>query len=230
MPVTELVDYIRTQTQEGVPAEDLRVALMDAGWQEFDIENALHDVAAGLHPATPGASIHEDLAQVRGMVAHLATRVKGIEVQLASLPLPHPLPVQAQLPSAFIGPDHELSVRGKGRALKALSLVIAVVISVYVGIFATGLVQRNALAPRDHLLIAAALGLIFIIAAIVSMRRGNGWIASLWTAFGLALWATDAYISWRIYHYLERSVALALGILFLVIALVMGRWIQRLSR
>jgi hypothetical protein len=94
MPNSQLVSYLQEQTQQGASAQMLRESLMEAGWPELEIDNALHDVAAGLHPATPGASIHEDLAQVRGMVAHLAARVKTLEARL--------------LPSEFIGPDHEL--------------------------------------------------------------------------------------------------------------------------
>jgi len=234
MPIPELVDYIRTQTQEGVTAEDLRFSLMEAGWLENDIDNALHDVAAGLHPATPGASIHEDLAQVRGMVAHLASRVKGVEAQLASFtgrPVQASLPTQSQLPTEFIAADHELSApSGRGTFFHIISLVITVALSVGVGVYATQLVNRNALAPLDHLLIAAALGVFLLIASVVYMKRGKAWAASLLAAGGLALCGTDVFISWRVYHYMEWSVALGLALLFVVIAVVLGRWIVRLAR
>lgn len=234
MPIPELVDYIRVQTQEGVTAEDLRFSLLEAGWQETDIDNALHDVAAGLHPATPGASIHEDLAQVRGMVAHLASRLKGVEAQLASLaalPGQRSLTPQAQLPTEFIGADHELTgPPRRGTFMKAISLLVAVTLAVFLGAYGTGLVERNALAPRDHLIIAAVLGLFMVIASVVSMRRGSGWTASLLAAGGLTLWATDVFVSWRVYHFMEWSVALGLAVLFVVLAVVMGRWIVRLSR
>lgn len=228
MPIPELVDYVRTQTQEGVSAEDVRVALLEAGWQEFDIENALHDVAAGLHPATPGASIHEDLAQVRGMVAHLATRLKTVEARLASLAS---LPSQPLLPSEFIPADHELSSGSRHPALaRVFSVFLVLLAAVALGIYATGLVERNALAPRDHIMIAAALGGFLIVAAVVAMRRRSGWMATLLSAAGLMLWAMDTYIAWNVYHLMAWTVALALALLFVVIALVMGRWIVRLSR
>lgn len=88
----DLISYIRTQTQEGVTAHELRETLMEAGWSELDVDNGLHDVAAGLKPVTEGASIHEDLAQVRGMVAHLASRVKVLEARLTQVPMAVPLP------------------------------------------------------------------------------------------------------------------------------------------
>ena len=229
MPIPELIDYVRTQTQEGVAAEDVRVALLEAGWAEFDIENALHDVAAGLHPTTPGASIHEDLAQVRGMVAHLATRLKTVEARLASFAS---LPAQAQLPSEFIPAHHELAAprRGAGWVVRPLSVIVVVALAIALGVYATDLVARNALAPMDHIILAAGLGLFLIIAAIVAMRRGAAWSASLCAACGITVWATDAFISWRIYHFMGWIVALCLGILLIVVSLVMGRWIQRLAR
>jgi len=234
MPISELVDYVRTQTQEGVTAEDLRVALMEAGWQEFDVDNALHDVAAGLSPTTPGASIHEDLAQVRGMVAHLATRLKGVEARLASiseLPTQQSLPAQAQLPSGYVGTDHQLADRPhKSVFVRILSTVVAAGLAVGTGIYVTDVVRRSDVAPMSHLLFAGGLGALLLLCAVVVMRKGRGWAASMLSAGGLTLLATDIVVAWRVYHYMEWTVVLALGILFVVIAVVMGRWIQRLAR
>lgn len=80
----DLVAYIREQSAQGIPAQSLREALLEAGWGELDVENALHDVAAGMEPLTTGASLHEDVAQVRGMVAHLATRIQRLEARLTA--------------------------------------------------------------------------------------------------------------------------------------------------
>lgn len=41
MQNTELVTYIQTELQKGVPSETIREALVQAGWQEIDINNAL---------------------------------------------------------------------------------------------------------------------------------------------------------------------------------------------
>ncbi len=234
MAVPELVDYIQEQTQQGESAQNLRESLMEAGWQELDIENALHDVAAGLHPATPGASIHEDLAQVRGMVAHLADRVKGIEATLASsiaLPAQPQIGVQRELPSSFIGPDHELTAGHSRHTLaRAVSLVVALGVAVLLGVYVTSLVSLHALAPLDQIVIAAAGGAFLIVMAGISMRRGHAWASSLLTAGAVALWATDALVSWRVYHYMDWMTATALCVLLLVATLVMGRWIGRLAR
>lgn len=227
MPDTELVDYIQEQTQQGVTAQDLRVSLMEAGWHESDINNALHDVAAGLHPATPGASIHEDLAQVRGMVAHLATRVHSIEATLASAGA---LGAQRQLLSGTIGPDHEISAPKRHHWFgRMVTLFALVALFGFVGSYASNLVARNALAPLDQLIIAAALGALLLVGAIIAMRRHNAWTASLLTASALTLWGVDGLISWRAYHYMEWTTAVALGVLLVVIAVVMGTWIHRYS-
>lgn len=225
MPIPELVDYVRTQTQEGVGAEYLRTALMEAGWQELDIDNALHDVAAGLHPATPGASIHEDLAQVRGLVAHLATRIKGVEARLASIP------GQAMLPTSYIGADHEITDKPMGGMfIHIISILAAFAAAIFLGKYATELIQNNSLSPRDFTVIIVALGAFLIDAGVVTMRRGRGWIATMLTAFGLMLWTAIVGISWRVYEFIQWPVALALGVLLLVIALVMSRWIEHLKR
>lgn len=230
MPIPELVDYVRTQTQGGVAAEDLRVALMEVGWHELDIENALHDVAAGLHPTTPGASIHEDLAQVRGMVAHLAKRLKGVEAQLASLPSARALPVQAQLPSTFIGADHELPIRRSRFLRRGISLLASVVLFVCVGVYTRGLVASQTLLPIEYLLGVVVVGCVLMVASIMCMRSGRGWAASLTAAGGLTLWMTSTYLAWYVYHSISWIVAAALAVLFIVLAFVLNRWISRLSK
>lgn len=251
MPESELVDYIQEQTQQGVTAEHLRISLMEAGWHEADINNALHDVAAGLHPATPGASIHEDLAQVRGMVAHLATRVHSIEATLARTPQRAPsessgeaasaslvsglasagsLGMQGQLPSGTLGPDHEISAPKRHHWFgRTMMLLVLIVVFGFVGSYAMGLVARDALAPLDQLIIAAALGALLLVGAIIAMRRHNAWTASLLTASALMLWGMDGLISWRVYQYMEWTTTAAIGVLLIVIAVVMGTWIHRYS-
>ena len=228
MPDSELVDYIQEQTQQGVTAQDLRVSLMEAGWHESDISNALHDVAAGLHPTTPGASIHEDLAQVRGMVAHLASRVHSIEATLASSGA---LSAQGQLSSGTLGADHELPAPERHRWFSSASmLVVLVALFALVGSYSSDLVSRHALAPVDQLIIVASVAVLLLIAAVVSMRRHLAWVASLLTASAVTLWGMDVFLSWRVYGDMEWSVALALGVLLLVLTFAMGRWIARLAR
>lgn len=215
MSNSELVAYIQEQTQQGMSAQLLRESLMESGWHEQDIANAFHDVAAGMHPATPGASIHEDLAQVRGMVAHLASRVGTIE---------------AMLPTAFIGPDHELSAAPKHSAFwRVVSIVGVLGLAVWLGVYTTDLVSRYALAPLDQTIIAAAMGLVLILAAIAALMWRRIWLASVLTASAVALWGADTFIAWRTHYFIGDMVAAGLGALILVIIFVIGIWSSRRS-
>lgn len=223
MSHADLVAYIQEQTQQGVSAQALREALMEAGWHERDIENALHDVAAGLHPTTPGASIHEDLAQVRGMVAHLASRVQGIEAALSSvaaLPMRRELPEQMLLPGTFVR-------RWPGRVFAAL---VGVGGAVGMTIFGVGLQRQESLAALDAMILGGAIAVLGVVASVVAMRHRAAKTASFLVAGSLALGAIVIFTAWRMQGYLEWTVAFALGLLLLVLAIVLGAWIDRLSR
>jgi hypothetical protein len=220
----ELIDYIRAQSQQGVPAPMLRESLMEAGWAEHDIENALHDVAAGMRPVTAGASIHEDLAQVRGLVAHLASRVHRLEVRLtAAMP-------SAGLLEARPGPDETLpaprSVGGSGIG-KAIAAAVFLAAAAW---FVEMRVAASDAVPVRLFVSLAALGVLSIVLAYGTMRRGAHATASALTATALGLWALATWHVWNTYHVVSWGIALALGILYLVIALVMGVWIERLAR
>jgi len=212
----ELVRYITEQTQEGVGADTLRQTLMESGWRQADIDNALHDVAAGLHPTTPGVSIHADLAQVRGMVAHLAGRVRVLEAKLAGEML---LPMQQELPA----PRHAIWLRHVTALLVGLGTFFALDRS------GNSLVARNALAPIDQAVILAGAGAVLLIGGYVFIRLHRGWIASLVTDIGVA---TGAVAVWAAYRgqYIEWSTTLALAILLGVLLIVMERWTDRLMR
>lgn len=234
MPIAELIDYIKTQTQEGVSAQELRVALMEAGWHEVDIENGLHDVAAGLRPATPGSSIHEDLAQVRGMVAHLAVRIKDVEKTIASLasdPTMQALPTQGLLPSTYIGAERELMVRhSPSRLYRVMSAILTMLCSVSVAQYGASLVHREAVALQDYHIMIGAFGILVLILSVVFLRQGRAWLATLLSFGVLIVWAFDVDMAWRTYHSLDQSVAIALWVLFVVIAGVIRRWSIRLAR
>lgn len=223
MSHADLVAYIQEQTQQGVSAQALREALMGAGWHERDIENALHDVAAGLHPATPGASIHEDLAQVRGMVAHLASRVQGIEAALASvasLPMQREISEQALLPSVP-------ARRWPGRVFMAL---VGAGVAVLVSMFGAGLQRQGSLASLDAMILGGAIAVLGIVVSVVAMRHRLAKTATFFAAGSLSLGAVAVFSAWRTHGFLEWTVALALGLLLAVLAVVLGAWIDRLSR
>lgn len=228
MPLTELIDYIREQTQQGVSAEALREELMEAGWHETDIENALHDVAAGLHPVTAGASIHEDLAQVRGMVAHLATRVRTLEARLVATDmLAAPVPLSG-LPGGTLEPSHTLSMAHRPVRQVVLTVALALLCAV-AGWYAASLLPRSSAAPITWLWAAAAVGLVLLAGSVILMRRGRQWGASILAALAVSVWAVDTVIAWRFWRLMEWTTALALGVLLLVIAVVAARWSDRLA-
>lgn len=228
MPDLELVDYIQEQTQQGVSAQDLRVSLMEAGWHESDINNALHDVAAGLHPTTPGASIHEDLAQVRGMVAHLASRVHSIEASLSSV---GSIGMQEQLPSGTLGPDHEIAApHHHAWTLRTAALAALLGLLSWAGIYAAGGISQASSLPAQQLAAVALGGALLMAGAVVAMRRHRGWLSSALAAIATVLWGVDTYVAWRVTHAMQWSVAAALAVLLVVVLVVAGRWISRLAR
>lgn len=225
--VPELITYIRQQTQEGVPAQELRVALMEAGWNELDIENALHDVAAGLQPVTAGASIHEDLAQVRGMVAHLAARVKVLEARLVGQTPGEPL----TLAPGIIGAERELvSGRRGSTAVKVASAIADVIILLFVGWYLAIEVARNDAMPVGLFAALGIIGAVLLAAGYRFMRSHRAWVANLLAASSIALWSIIVWHAWQTYHLLENQTAIGLYVLLFVLLVVMGRWIDRLSR
>ncbi len=233
MPIAELVDYIQAQTQEGVSAQELRVSLMEAGWHEVDIENALHDVAAGLHPATPGASIHEDLAQVRGMVAHLAARMKDLEgtiAAFASSPQRLALEPQGQLPSAFIGAERELPPAPVSLFSRALTFTLTLLGSIGLARYGVSLVQRQQVALQDFHIIVGAFGLLALVLSVVLIRQGRAWSGMMTCITALTVWLIDIDLAWRTYHSIGWMVGVALVLLCCAIAFVIRRWSVRLAK
>ncbi len=225
MVYSELVTYLKEQTQQGVPADVLRQVLMEAGWRELDIENGLHDVAAGLVPLTEGVSLHEDVSQVRTMVAHLASRVRALEARLT---IGEALPMQAELPSGTIGPERELTA-GHRRHLVWKTVSVLVVFALFASIGFYMRLSDIRIAPLNQLAVAVLVGGVSLGAGVIAMRRHHAWIASLGTAIAVSAWTLTTYVSWQTYHSIEWTTAGAIGVFLLVLAVVMGRWIDRLS-
>ena len=154
----DLISYIRRETQNGVTAHELRETLMEAGWNELDVDNGLHDVAAGLRPVTEGASIHEDLAQVRGMVAHLAMRVNSLEARLIQVPVPAMLPASPVPLQLSRGHQHR-------RLMQALMLVVLGIVA-FSGLVLWRAWRAAALEPQT----AAALAILLVVILTVTLR------------------------------------------------------------
>lgn len=223
MASPDLVVYIRQQTQEGIPAQELRVALMEAGWNERDVDNALHDVAAGLQPVTSGASIHEDLAQVRGMVAHLASRVKVLEARLTG-GVVGALPELQQLPSGQAMP------LPSPRRVHAVSALLPFLIATTLVVAGWPVIGFTADVALRGLLLAVLLGLLCAFIGIRMMRRHHGWWARLFTAVAGASWALAGWYAWQTMGLMETTTAAALAVFIAVYLLVAGRWIERLVK
>jgi hypothetical protein len=218
MADVELHEYIADQTRQGVAAEVLRQSLMEAGWTELEIENAFHDVAAGLSPLTEGASLHEDVSQVRSMVTLLAARLKTVEAALASVGA---LPMQAELP---VGMPALPAGRHGARLYAYLGAVFALA--------ATWLSLKAYLGWYGHIAtvgIVTAIGLFSISVGYIMLRRGRSWAAAIYSAIALVAWGAEAWVAWYVYGAMEWTTALALAILLLVLGVVTGRRIGRLA-
>lgn len=220
MPHPDLAVYIREQTQQGVSAAALRETLMESGWREVDIENAFHDVAAGLSPVTMGASIHEDLAQVRGMVAHLAGRVRTVEAQLTSAGL---LPMQGELSGGSLAPEHALAAPQLHWGRFMLWLLGVSAILMLGGFQLMRLVATGALSVPMALVIPSGVAAGMALAGFFAIRARKLGAAIVWWASAIGSWAVVAGVAWRGAHILEWTTALALGVLLIVLAGVVGR-------
>src|SRR4030042_1826830 len=203
MTVPEMIEYVRQQSQAGVSAQELRETLMAAGWTEFDVENALHDVAAGLQPITVGASIHEDLAQVRGLVAHLTARVGRLEARLTNAP---GTPMLTNPEPALPAP------RRHWWGFLAVSLIL-VTVCVGMGVTLAGVTA----------LVVALFGWFFV-------RHQRAWPARYSAAMAIAIGSWSTWLAWRRFHVIEGTTALAIGVLFLVYLVVVARWLNRIER
>lgn len=222
---SDLVAYIREQTQDGITADSLRVALMEAGWPERDVENALHDVAAGLHPVTAGASIHEDLAQVRGMVAHLAGRVRTLEARLTGVPLE--LPMQQELPGAPLALPPAAPAPFWPRHMIAILFGWAAFL--FTSQFAADWAMTAGLLPSDQALFTGAAGAGLLVVGYIAMRLKSAWLSSLITDGALGILGSAIVVA-QSNGLIETSTAIAIGILLLVLLVVMELWIDRLMQ
>ena len=216
MTVPELIEYIRQQSQAGVSAQELRETLMGAGWTEFDVENALHDVAAGLQPVTVGASIHEDLAQVRGLVAHLSTRVGRLEARLTNT---SGVPMLAN-------PEPQLPAPRRRWGLVGATLIM-VLVCVGMGATLSGVTSDNA--TRSFLTITGAVVVVALFGWFY-IRHHRPWPARFSAAMAVVLGSWSTWLAWNRFHLIEWTTALAIAVLLLVYMIVVTRWINRIER
>ena len=215
----ELSEYVTEQIAQGVPAQIIKEALLSAGWMQADADNALRDAAAKSSPVAL-TSFKDDLVRVRHAVNSLDVRVKSIESRLAVAG-----PGEGMLESGVIGPDHELPP-GTPWYRTAAPVVGFVTLFFVFGYLGMMLISRESLTPLNRIWVEAALGAGIAVGGFFAGRSGHRSMANVMTGIGLALFSLATVGAWYV-HYLDWSVALALGALFVTLALVLGRFYDR---
>jgi len=215
MAYQELDAYIAGQVAQGLDAQTIKKAVLEAGWLEIDVDNALRDVAADAIPAT-AVSAHDDIVRMRNALNSLDERVKHLESRLSAAP-------EATLPSGTIGPERELPeppAKGKRRIMAWIGLSLLFILIGYVGMKS---IVQDAITPVSRLWAEAFVGFTLASAGFVSGRMKKRGAANLLTGTGLAFAALATVGAWYL-NYIEWSVALAVGALLVTLALVLGRF------
>lgn len=230
MPSSELIDYIRSQTQEGASLATIRADLVAAGWQLVDVDDGFHAVASDLHPLTPGASIHEDLAQVRGVVAYLSARLKSAEDTVALLTAAtshNALGVQSSLPSSWIGPERELGAPPRAGSIhRAFASLLALCLGIGSVAYGIQLVQREIVYRSDFSIMLGACILFSGIAAIFVARRGSGYLSRALSLLTISLGLTYVYYLWVSFDAIGiRGVTTVMAL-----SLAYAFWMYRMSK
>jgi hypothetical protein len=218
----DINDYVTGQIAQGVPAKIVKDALLGAGWLEADADNAIRDAAAGTAPAHL-TSLQDDLQHVRHAVNELDQRVQRIEGRLAVVG-----PGEGTLETGFIGPDHELDAGEPGvhRNLIIGAFAVLFFVAGYLGMM---LISTETLTPVTRVWVEAALGCAVGIAGFIVGRQGRRVMANVMTGIGLALVSLATVGAWYLL-YLDWTIALALGALFVTLALVLGRFYDRWAK
>jgi hypothetical protein len=168
------------------------------------------------------------------MVAHLASRVGELEARLTyggPSAAAAPMAPEHALPSGTIGPERELKA-GRGPSLKAklISGAADLVILAFAGWYLAQRVASGDAAPVSLMWAAAVVGAIVLAGAYYFMKKHKAWLADLAAASSVALWSIIVWHAWQTYRLLEHQTAIGLYVLLFVLLVVMGRWIDRLSR
>jgi len=218
----DITEYVAGQIAQGVSAQIIKEALLASGWLEVDADNALRDAAAGTAPAVV-ASFQDDLLRVRHAVNELDERVQRIEGRLAVVG-----PGEGTLETGFIGPDHELE-SGEPAMSRNLTVAVFAVLFFIAGYLGMMLISTETLTPVTRVWIEAALGVAVAVGGYFAGRAGRRVMANVMTGIGLALVSLATVGAWYLL-YLDWTVAVALGALFVTLALVLGRFYDRWAK
>lgn len=215
MAYQELDVYIAEQIGKGLDAQSVKRTLLEAGWLEADVDNALRDVAADAIPTT-SVAVHDDVVHMRRTLNDLEKRVQALESQVAAAP-------EAMLPSGTADAGHALP-QPPGRALrKTLTWIGLTVLFLLIGYVGMRSITQDAITPVSRIWAEVFVGTVLASAGFVSGRMKKHSAANWLTGTGLAFGALATVGAWYL-NYLDWSVALALGALLVTLALVMGRF------
>lgn len=215
--------YVAEQITQGVPAQAVKEALLEAGWLSVDADNAIRDAAAQAAPVAV-LSAHEDMIRIRHAVNSLDERVGRLEAGLVAsgtVPMPVLMAPSTMSPARELAPSHR---RGLGRRwLLILVLLGAFAASGYWGM---ALIAAGSYTPLARIVTEGAVGLALTVTGYIAGRTHRRGAANVFTAVGLALCALATVGAWYL-HWMEWSVAAAVGALLATLALVLGRFYDR---
>lgn len=215
MTYKELDAYVAEQFGQGADAETVKRALLEAGWSEADVDNALRDVMADAVPVA-AVSVHDDIVRMRHAMNDLDRRVRRLETSLAAAP-------SATLPSGRADVEHALPASRKGRVKSMLLWAVLAAVFVLIGYGGMASFVKDAVTPVTRVWAEAAIGIVLASGGFVTGRMKRRGLANLLTGTGLAFVALATVGAWYL-NYIEWSVAVALGGLLLTLALVLGRF------
>lgn len=215
MAYQELDEYIAAQIAQGVDAGTIKRALLEAGWFQVDVDNALRDVAADAVP-TAAVSLRDDVVRMRHAVVSLDQRVRRLEGRLAAAP-------EATLPPGTIGPDHELPAPHPRTFRGVLVMCVLAAAFVVIGYAGMASIFQESITPAARIWAEVIIGGVMTGAGFIAGRMHRRGAANLLTGTGLAFAALATVGAWYV-NYVNVGVAAALGGLLVTLALVLGRF------
>lgn len=215
MAYKELDAYIAEQIGQGLDAQTVKRTLLETGWLEIDVDNALRDVAADAIPAT-AVSIHDDMVRMRHAVNDLDKRIGHLETALAAVP-------EATLSNGTMGPEKALPEPPVHQWRRILMWLGLTVLFVLIGYVSMASIARDSITPVSRIWAEVFIGIVLTSAGFITGRMKKRAMANLLTGTGLAFAALATIGAWYL-NYIEWSVALAVGALLVTLALVLGRF------
>ena len=221
MAYQELDAYVAEQIAQGVDAQTIKGALLEIGWKEVDVDNALRDVAADAVPNT-AVSVHDDILRMRHAVNALDKRVRLLETRLAASSGEGGDPVTH-------GSHHGATTQGqRGHSRRIVTYAGLAVLFMAIGYAGMSTIVSDSVTPVSRIWAEVTVGGVLASAGFVTGRMKKRSVANLLTGAGLSLAALATVGAWYV-NYLDWSIAVALGALLVTLALVLGRFYDHWS-